>query len=212
MRAGIPTERDATGRSQKLLNSLASLEVLDCVRPFDQKKSRSFSASSPRSLFQSRLDESNRNIVDAGLRMSKHLDLSLNDIADEEEEEEYFSNSSSHSSVPPRRPSSRQRAKNRPSEPKESKSSSYKNLGTDNGSSESAGQNLDELTWVDHDESTRPNTPLSAYLNAFFMTIATVLVRHWCLLFGLYCFVLFPCPLFSLQTAQAGLDPSEHAH
>lgn len=109
--------------------------------------------------------------------MSKHLDLALADSIDDEESEEYFSNSSSHSSVAPRRPPSRSRAKNRSGEREEGKNGRFKNSGTGNGDDEDQGQSLDELTWVDHDEGTRPNTPLSAYLNAFFMTIATVLVR-----------------------------------
>lgn len=109
--------------------------------------------------------------------MSKHIDLSLNDTTDDEETEEYFSNNSSRSSVAPRRPPSRNRAKNKSNERKGNKHTPLPIPALEKMDSDDQSQNLDELTWVDHDESARPNTPISAYLNAFFMTIATVLVR-----------------------------------
>lgn len=123
------------------------------------------------------LDLSSNKIVDAAASMSRHLEIALSEQPDEEENEEYFSNSAVRPSSQANRPPSRNRVKNRSTERPDMELEVPVELDAANRRANDRDESLESLRWTDPDERAHPNTPISAYLNAFFMTIATVLVR-----------------------------------
>jgi hypothetical protein len=107
--------------------------------------------------------------------MSRQLDLTLLETLGDEESEEYFSTNPSHVTVPPQRAASRNRARKVAEEPSVIINQAMESIDLDNKPHEDNQE--DELDWIGRDDSHEHKTPITAYLNAFFMTIATVLVR-----------------------------------
>ena len=108
--------------------------------------------------------------------MSKHLDLALAESTEDEETEEYFATNAQHSHIPPRRSRSRNRVETNVSDHFKAEMSLPLHEEEEEHGHHSPDQKIDDSSWIGREESQSPNTPFMAYLNAFFMTIATVLV------------------------------------
>lgn len=110
--------------------------------------------------------------------MSKQIEAALADSTDDSEAEEYFATNREHSHIAPRHSSSRKRGAASTKEQEETELPVKLHEEDEEMGHHSPDRNLVNIGWAGNEEKENLNTPISAYLNAFFMTIATVLVRN----------------------------------
>jgi len=110
--------------------------------------------------------------------MSDYRNASLRDGMDDDEGEEQLASTPDRSSGFVQRSESKNVGENFYSENMEPNTKVISEGEDDGTSHNSIRTQLSDADWVAHEEGDDATTPITAYLNAFFMTIATVLVRY----------------------------------